>query len=83
MPCDPATPLLGTAERLKHPGCPSADEWAEKMRCVHTVEYYAATNRKETLPLVTTQMDLEGVVLHGVSQTEKGTECMMSLACGI
>ena len=48
------------------------------------MECYSAKKRKsEILPLATTWMDLEGMVLSEISQTEKDKYCMISLICGI
>ena len=44
---------------------------------VSTMKYYAAIKKKETLPSVTTWMDLEDIVLSEISQTE-----IISLTCG-
>ena len=49
----------------------------------HIMEYYSATKNNEILPLATTQMDLEDIMLHEISQTEKDKYCMISLICGI
>ena len=35
------------------------------------------------LPFVTTWIDLEGIMLKKINQTEKGKYCMLSLGCGI
>ena len=39
--------------------------------------------KNETLPFVTTQMDLEGIALSEIRQTEKHKCHMISLTCGI
>ena len=39
--------------------------------------------KNEILPFVATWMDLEGIMLSQVSQTEKDKYCMMSFICGI
>ena len=39
--------------------------------------------KREILLFVTTQMDLEGIMLIEISQTEKNKCCMLSLTCGI
>ena len=39
--------------------------------------------KDEILSFVTTWMDLEGIMLSEISQTEKGNYCMISLICGI
>ena len=36
-----------------------------------TMEYYSAMRKKETLPFVTTWMDLEGIMLSEISWTKK------------
>ena len=46
-------------------------------------EYYSAMRKKEVLPFVTTQMELEGIMLSEVSQIEKDKYCMISLVCKI
>ena len=46
------------------------------------MEYYSAT-RKKILPLVRTWMNLEGITLSEISQTEKYKECVISLIYGI
>ena len=37
----------------------------------------------EILPFATTWMDLEGIMLSEISQTEKDKYCVISLICGI
>ena len=50
----------------------------------HTqMEYYSAIKKNEILPFAITWMDLEGVMLSEISQTEKDKYCMISLICGI
>ena len=49
----------------------------------HTMEYYLAIRKNEILPFATSWMDLEGIMLSEVSQTEKDKYCMLSLICGI
>ena len=47
-----------------------------------TIEYYSAI-KKETLPLATTWINLEGIMLSEISQTEKDKYCKISFICGI
>ena len=47
---------------------------------IHTMEYYSAIKKNEILPFATIWMDLEGIMLSEVSQTEKDK---LSLICGI
>ena len=49
--------------------------------CVY--EYYLAIKKKEMLPFVTTWMDLKGIMLNEISQTEKDIYHMISLIYGI
>ena len=39
----------------------------------HKMEYYSAMRKKEILPLVTTWMDLEGIMLREISQRKTNT----------
>ena len=46
---------------------------------VYIMEYYTAINSDEILPFVTTWMDLEGIMLIEISQTEKDKYSMYHL----
>ena len=63
---------------------PSTDEWMKKMWFIytHTMEYYSAIKKNETLPFATTWMELEGSMLSEISQSERD-RCMFSRICGI
>ena len=75
--------LFTIAQVWKQPTCPSANKWIKKMWYVYTMEYYSAIKKNEILPFATTWMDWEGIILSGISQTEKDKHCMISLICGI
>ena len=47
------------------------------------MEYYSAIKKNEIMPFVTTQMDLEIIILSEVSQIEKNKYHMISVTCGI
>ena len=47
------------------------------------VEYYLSIINEEILPFATTWIDLEGIILSEISQTEKDKYCMVSLTCEI
>ena len=49
--------------------------------CTH-MKKYLARKKNEVLPFVVTWMDLEGIVLSDISQTEKNKYGMISLTCG-
>ena len=48
-----------------------------------TMEYDSVINKNEILQSATTWMDLEGIVLSKVSQTEEDKCHMISHICGI
>ena len=75
--------LFTIAKTWKQPKCLSTDEWIKKMWYIYTMEYYSAIKKNEILPFTATGVDLEGIMLSEVSQTEKDKYCMISLICGI
>ena len=60
----------------------SINRWMDKGDVANTMEYYSAI-KNEILPFVATWMDLEGIMLSEISQTEKDKFYMLSLTCGI
>ena len=63
--------------------CPLKHEWIKKMWFMYTMEYYSAI-RKDKYPLfASTWMELEGIMLSEVSQSEKDKQCMFSFIWGI
>ena len=50
-----------------------------KIWSVHTIEYYSAFKKKEILQYVTTQMNLEDIVLNKIDQAQKDKYCMIPL----
>ena len=75
--------LIIVAKILKQPKCPSTNEWIKKMWYIFTMEYYSAIKQKEILRFAATQIDLEGIMVSEISQTEKDKYCIISLMCGI
>ena len=66
----------------KEPKCPSTDEWIKKMWFVYTVENYLVIRKSEIMPFATMWMELEGVMLSEINQSEKDRYHMFSLTCG-
>ena len=78
--------LFTIAKIWKQPKCPSTDEWIKMWYThthTHTMDYYSAIKKNEILPFAATWMDLEGLMLSEISQTEKDKYRMISLICGI
>ena len=49
----------------------------------YTIKYYAAIKKNKILPLAATWIELEGIMLTEMSQTEKDKYCVISFICGI
>ena len=75
--------LFTIAKMWKQPKCPSTEEWIKKMWYIYTMEYYSAIRKNEIMPFAVTWMDLEGIMLSEISQTEKGKHYTISLIYGI
>ena len=65
------------AKVWKEPKCPSMDEWVKKM-CIYTMDYYSAIKKNEILSFATTWMELEGIMLSEINQSEKDRYQMTS-----
>ena len=50
--CNPMfiTALFTIPRTCKQPRCPSTDEWIKMLWYIHTMEYYSAIKRNETMP---------------------------------
>ena len=59
------------AKLWKEPRCPSKDEWIKKMGFMYTMEYSSAIRNDKYAPFASTWMELEGIMLSEVSQSEK------------
>ena len=51
--------------------CPSTDEWRKKMWFIYTMECYLAMRKNKILPFATMWIELEGIMLSEISQSEK------------
>lgn len=61
----------------------SSNRQADKEDVVHrTMEYYSAIT-KRNLAIMTTWMELEGIILSEISQTEKEKYLVLLLICKI
>ena len=76
--------VLSTIAKIwKDPECPSTDEWIKTLWYIYRMEYYLAMRKTEILPFATTWMELEGIMLSEISQSEKDRYRIFSLICGI
>ena len=57
-------------------------EWINKMWYKHTVEYYSALKRTQMLTHATTCMNLEGIMLSEIRQSQKDKYHMTPLIRG-
>ena len=72
--------VLSTRAKVwKEPKWPLRDEWIQKMWYIYTVKYYLAIKKNEILSFATTWMELEGIMLSEISQSEKDKNHMTSL----
>ena len=68
--------LFMIAKRWKQPQCPSTDEWINKRRSLHKIEYYSDLKMKAILTPATTWRKLGDTMLSEISQTQKGKQIL-------
>lgn len=59
------------------------DKRIGKLWYLHAREYYSAIENEGILPFAAKRGDLEDIMLNDTGQTEKDTQGMISLICGI
>jgi hypothetical protein len=74
--------LFIIARSWKEHRCPSTEEWIQKMWYIYTMEYYSAIKKNEFMKFLGKWMDLEGIILSEVSQSQKNSHNMYSLISG-
>jgi hypothetical protein len=70
------------SQKLKQPRCSITKEWIQKMWFIYTMEYYSAIKNEDTLSFAGKWMELENIILSGVTQTQKDMHGMYSLVSG-
>ena len=75
-------PQLTIAKCWKEPKCPSANEWIQKLWYIYTMEFYTAERKKELIPFATAWMELESIMLSGISQAVRDKYHMISPLTG-
>ena len=73
----------GNNKLWKEPQYPLKDEWIKKMWFMYTMEYYSAIRNDKYPPFASTWMELEGIMLSEISQSEKDKPYMVSFIWGI
>jgi hypothetical protein len=63
--------LFIVARSWKEPRCPSTDEWIQKMWYIYTMESYSAIKNNGFMKFLGKWMDLEGIILSEVTQSQK------------
>jgi hypothetical protein len=74
--------LFIIARSWKEPRCPSTEEWIQKMWYIYTMEYYSAIKKNEFMKFLGKWLDLEGIILSEVTQSQKNSHNMYSLISG-
>ena len=73
--------IIYNSKIWEKPKCPSTDVWIKKLY-KYTMEYYSSIKKNELF--VATWMELKGILLSEINQTEKDKYCMIiSLLCEI
>ena len=75
--------LITIAKIWMQPKCPLIDEWIKKMWYMYTMDYSSHKRKNKILTLAKTWVDLEGIMLSEINQTEKDKYCMISIIYGI
>jgi hypothetical protein len=74
--------LFIIARSWKEPRSPSTEEWIQTMWYIYTMEYYSAIKKNEFMKFLAKWMDLEGIILSEVTQSQKNSHDMYSLISG-
>jgi hypothetical protein len=74
--------LFIIARSWKEPRCPSIEEWIQKIWYIYTMEYYSAIKKNEFTKFLGKLLDLEGIILSEVTQSQKNSNEMYSLISG-
>jgi hypothetical protein len=73
--------LIYIARSWKEPRCPSTEEWIQKMWYIYTMEYYSVI-KNEFMKFLGKWMDVVGIILSEITQSQKNSYEMYSLISG-
>jgi hypothetical protein len=74
--------LFIIARSWKEPRCPSTEEGIQKMWYIYTTVYYSGIKNNEFMKFLGKWMDLEGIILSEITQSQKNSHDMHSLISG-
>ena len=74
--------LFIIARSWKEPRCPSTEEWIQEMWYIYTMEYYSAIKTNKFMKFLDKWMDLEGIILSEVTQSQRNSHNMFSVISG-
>jgi hypothetical protein len=74
--------LFIIARSWKEPRCPSSEKWIQKLWYIYRMEYYSAIEKNEFMKFLGNWMDLEGIILSEVTQSQKNSHDIYSLISG-
>jgi hypothetical protein len=74
--------LIYNSQKLERTQMPLNKEWIQKMWYIYTMEYYSAIKKIEFMKFLAKWMDLEGIILSEVTQSQKNSHDMYSLISG-
>jgi hypothetical protein len=63
--------LFYNSQKLERTQMPLNEEWIQKMWYIYTMEYYSAIKKIEFIKFLGKWMDLEGIILSEVTQSER------------
>jgi hypothetical protein len=74
--------LIYNSQSWKEHRCPSTEEWIQKMWYIYTMEYYSDIKKNEFMKFLGKWMDLEGIILSEVTQSQRNSHNMYTLING-
>ena len=63
--------MIHNSQKRKQSKYLLVDEWLNEIWYIHIMEYYSALSRKEVLFFASTWMNLEGIMLSEIGQSQK------------
>jgi hypothetical protein len=74
--------LIYNSQKLERTQMPLNRGWIQKMWYIYIMEYYLAIKKNEFMKFLGKWLDLEGIILSEVTQSQKNSHNMYSLISG-